>query len=127
MDHSTSYAVGTPSGVIQQDGTVVDLAPLAQATDPSRFAGMRVQCSAPVTRVLDRQNILVQSNGGRALCVHMRSPDEDVRAGDLIAFDGTVKNLSDTARAVLSMSDRTASAIEDQTIFIDVKEVRIVR
>jgi len=120
----TGYAVRTQPNTYIPEGAMLDLAAVGSVSDPRVLAGRTVQCSAvPVHRVLDDQNILVDSGGGRAVCVHFQQAERGLHQGDLVSFTGTVKNMSDTARIVVGLSDKASSAVEDQPIFIDAQEV----
>jgi hypothetical protein len=125
-DRRVGYAMSTPAETLAPDGVVFDLAALTSARDPQTYAGRPVQCGdARVQRVLDDQNVMIDAGDGRALCVHFQQPLRGLHRGDSVRFIGTVKNMSDTARMVVGLGDKASTAVRDETIFIDAREVEV--
>ena len=105
---------------------ITDPGMLSTNPDPSSLAGRTVQFSgARVERVLDEQNIMITGAGSKPICAHLQQPSPALKAGDTVNLTGTVKNLSDSAKTVVGLSDKASEAIKGQTIFIDAQNLEI--
>jgi len=101
--------------------TITDL-----STVSSSSAGRPVQFSnVKVDRVLDDQNIMITTEGAQPVCTHLQQPSPGLKAGDRLVITGTVKNLSETSKTVVGLSDKAAEAIKGQTIYIDAQSIQI--
>jgi len=105
---------------------ITELTALTSASNPDKLYNQKVRLSqAKVQKVWDPQWIIIGNQESQPIFVHLRRPATDLKEGDTIMLNGTVKECSKSKEAAETLSPEASQKLMQQPFFVEAENIQI--
>jgi len=122
---ASSSPQGSSSAAASSSGPITDLKSFNQTTDASSMTGRGVQLSGvEVQEVISSSLIAVGDDSGSRVYVHLKEAMEDIKTGDKINLNGTVKEPSAGTSITAALGSETSQKLKSQPFFVEAQSAQ---